>query len=205
MRSAQLRRAGSPDAYKTWINEFAAGIGTRKAIVILEPDALPLVSGCAASTSTVTGLLAYAVDKFKTVSPNAKVYLDAGHAAWKSVSEISGLLSSAGVARAAGFSLNTSNYQTTANSKTYGDQVSASLGGAKYVIDTSRNGNGPNGGEWCNPSGRKIGAAPALVNQGALEAYLWVKIPGESDGNCGIGMGSSAGQFLPQAAYDMAK
>jgi endoglucanase len=197
--------AGSPDAYKTWINEFAAGIGNRKAYVILEPDALPLVSGCANSTNTVTSLLSYAVDKFKAVSPNAKVYLDAGHSAWRSVDDISNLLSSAGVARAAGFSLNTSNYQTTASSKTYGDQVSSSLGGAKYVIDTSRNGNGPNGGEWCNPSGRKIGAASALVNQGALEAYLWVKIPGESDGNCGIGIGSSAGQFLPQAAYDMAK
>jgi endoglucanase len=29
----------------------------------------------------------------------------------------------------------------------------------------------------------------------------WIKVPGESDGNCGVGAGSSAGQFLPEVAY----
>ena len=32
---------------------------------------------------------------------------------------------------------------------------------------------------------------------------LWLKTPGESDGNCGVGAGSSAGKFLPDVAYKM--
>ncbi len=32
---------------------------------------------------------------------------------------------------------------------------------------------------------------------------LWLKTPGESDGNCGVRAGSSAGQFLPEVAYKM--
>ncbi len=32
---------------------------------------------------------------------------------------------------------------------------------------------------------------------------LWIKVPGESDGNCGVGTGSTAGQFLPEVAYKM--
>ncbi|MDQ0716787.1 cellulase/cellobiase CelA1 [Streptomyces luteogriseus] len=30
---------------------------------------------------------------------------------------------------------------------------------------------------------------------------LWIKVPGESDGNCGVGAGSSAGQFPPEVDY----
>lgn len=67
-------------------------------------------------------------------------------------------------------------------------------------MDTSRNGNGSNG-QWCNPSGRRIGT-PTRTGGGA-EMLLWIKTPGESDGNCGIGTGSRAGQFLPEAAYKM--
>src|SRR2546429_2575415 len=32
--------AGSVSAYRTWISSFAAGIGTKPAVVIIEPDAL---------------------------------------------------------------------------------------------------------------------------------------------------------------------
>jgi hypothetical protein len=33
--------AGSPEAYRTWISTFAAAIGNRPAVVVIEPDALP--------------------------------------------------------------------------------------------------------------------------------------------------------------------
>lgn len=69
-----------------------------------------------------------------------------------------------------------------------------------FVVDTSRNGNGSNS-QWCNPSGRRIGT-PTQQGGGA-EMLLWIKTPGESDGNCGVGTGSSAGQFLPEVAYKM--
>jgi len=37
-----------------------------------------------------------------------------------------------------------------------------------------------------------------------LEMELWVKLPGESDGDCGIGPGTSAGQFVPDIAFELA-
>src|SRR5207244_11557401 len=57
-------------------------------------------------------------------------------------------------------------------------------------IDTSRNGNGPADGElyWCNPSGRALGVAPTTATgNGHIDAFLWVKRPGDSDGSCGRG------------------
>jgi endoglucanase len=52
-------------------------------------------------------------------------------------------------------------------------------------------------GQWCNPSGRRIGTPSQL--SGGVGMLLWIKVPGESDGNCGVGAGSSAGQFLPRS------
>jgi endoglucanase len=68
------------------------------------------------------------------------------------------------------------------------------------VLDTSRNGNGPAGSEWCDPAGRAIGIPSTdVVADPILDAYLWIKPPGEADG-CIAG----AGQFVPQRAYDLA-
>jgi endoglucanase len=67
------------------------------------------------------------------------------------------------------------------------------------VIDTSRNGNGP-GSTWCDPAGRALGQAPSLsTGTPSVEAFLWIKVPGEADG-CAAG----AGTFVPQLAYEMA-
>ena len=66
---------------------------------------------------------------------------------------------------------------------------------AHAVIDTSRNGQGPwtapadhPAGDpqvWCNPPGRGLGLKPTLsTGNPYVDAYLWVKIPGESDGQC---------------------
>jgi len=68
---------------------------------------------------------------------------------------------------------------------------------AKFVVDTSRNANGSNG-QWCNPAGRKLGV-PAQVGGGA-ELLLWVKTPGNSDGQCGVAPNTPAGQFNPDLA-----
>jgi hypothetical protein len=80
--------------------------------------------------------------------------------------------------------------------------LSADYGYTKpFVIDTSRNGDGSNG-QWCNPDGAKLGSTDQIANDGA-EMLLWIKTPGESDGNCGTGDGTTAGQFVPQIAYDL--
>lgn len=65
---------------------------------------------------------------------------------------------------------------------------------AHFVMDTSRNGQGPwtppsgkysDPEVWCNPPGRGLGDRPT-TNTGydLLDAKLWIKIPGESDGRC---------------------
>ncbi|MGH7487297.1 MAG: glycoside hydrolase family 6 protein, partial [bacterium] len=39
--------------------------------------------------------------------------------------------------------------------------------------------------EWCNPAGRGLGSRPTTNTADPLvDAYLWIKSPGESDGAC---------------------
>jgi endoglucanase len=198
--------AGSVSAYDAWINSFVAAIGSRPALVVLEPDALGDFNCMSqAQINDRVGMLSRAINKFRSSAPNTWVYLDAANPGWVNAQTMADRLNMAGVANAHGFALNVSNYLTTGENANHGNSISSLLqqrfGYSKpFVIDTSRNGNGANG-EWCNPSGRKIGT-PTQQGGGA-EMLLWLKTPGESDGDCGIGAGSSAGQFLPEVAYKL--
>ena len=192
-------------------------------------------------------LVGVAIDAVKAANPAAAVYVDAGHSAWRDVGEISRRLVRAGVMRASGIALNVSNYQPTPSLIDYGTsvvscvrQVAAGEGcdgtvvgqGAAssellhLVIDTSRNGLGPwtatapysDAQEWCNPPGRGLGLRPTLETGNPLvDGYLWIKIPGESDGTCtrGAAAGSidpewglvdpAAGEWFPQQALQLAQ
>lgn len=151
-------------------------------------------------------MLSGAVSQFARQAPNTWVYMDSRQPRLDGRGDHGPAPSTRPAVRQAhGFSLNVSNYLTTAENTAYGNavnsQLSARYGYTKpFVVDTSRNGNGSNG-QWCNPSGRRIG--PATQMGGGAEMLLWIKVPGESDGNCGVGSGSSAGQFLPEVAYKM--
>ncbi|MFC0114152.1 glycoside hydrolase family 6 protein [Kibdelosporangium aridum] len=192
--------AGSPEAYRAWISAFASGLGSRPAVVILEPDSLADFNCMdAGKIATRTGMIRYATEQLRDKGTNTWAYLDAGNARWVPAATMASRLDSAGVRNVRGMSINVSNYITTSESAAYGNAVSSSLPGytKPFVIDTSRNGNGSNG-EWCNPAGRKLGA-PAQVG-GSAELLVWAKIPGDSDGSCGIGAGIPAGQFSPDLA-----
>ena len=41
----------------------------------------------------------------------------------------------------------------------------------------------PHAGDWCNQNGAGIGERPKIVGSGGIDAYVWVKPPGESDGD----------------------
>jgi endoglucanase len=198
---------GSADAYKGWIDGVAAAIGGGPAAVILEPDALAMadcLSG--AQRQERFDLMSYAVDTL-TRNPATALYVDAGHSRWVKADEMANRLNQVGVAKARGFSLNTANFFTTGEEIGYGDAISGMTGGKPYVIDTSRNGAGPADGEyyWCNPSGRALGAAPTTATgNGNVDAFLWVKRPGESDGSCGQG-NPGAGRFVSSFAIDLAR
>jgi endoglucanase len=206
--------AGSPDAYRAWVRSIVTGLKQRRAVVIMEPDAVPhVVEGCGGRDAERYGLLADAVATIKS-SPGAVVYLDAGHPAWVSdTRKLADALRRAGIGKADGFSLNVSNFIRTPDNLAYGDKLSDALGGRRYVVDTSRNGAGPitgvsevdGGPTWCNPPGRKLGPEPTAATGAArVDAFLWIKRPGESDGACRPGE-PPAGQWWPEYALDLAK
>jgi endoglucanase len=209
----QYSQGGAADgnAYRSWIDGVAAGIGDRSATVILEPDALlHLVNGCTPDEfhEERYDLLKGAIAKLKSLK-NTKVYLDAGNAGWAHPDQIFEPLKLAGIDQADGFSVNVSNFYSTKDSIAYGKQLSAKIGNKHFVIDTSRNGNGPyTGGKpdeaWCNPPGRALGEAPTTKTADPLvDAYLWVKRPGESDGTCKGG--PKAGEWWAAYALKLAK
>ncbi|WP_055535576.1 glycoside hydrolase family 6 protein [Streptomyces graminilatus] len=204
-------QGGAPDlgAYDDWIDAFAAGLGSGEVIVILEPDSIAL-SDCLSTGQRTARFasLARAGRVLKAADPGARVYYDAGHSGWNPPAKQAALLRRAGAASAAssdGVFSNVSNFHRTDDEIAYDRQVLDALGGPAglgAVIDTSRNGNGaPADGEWCDPAGRKLGRAPT-TNTGAarIDAYLWVKLPGESDGCKG-----AAGTFTASYAYDLAR
>ncbi|KAB2591562.1 glycoside hydrolase family 6 protein [Streptomyces arboris] len=202
--------AKDADTYRSWLGEFADAIGDAPATVILEPDALALIAdGCTPSQyhSERYELLSEAVDTLKAHA-RTKVYVDAGNPDWiEEPSKIADGLRRAGIDRADGFSLNVSNFQRNADVKKYGALLSDAVGGAHYVIDTSRNGGGPLTGDraeaWCNPPGRALGTPPTTdTRDDRLDAYLWIKRPGESDGTCRGG--PEAGTWWPEYALGLA-
>jgi cellulose 1,4-beta-cellobiosidase len=57
--------------------------------------------------------------------------------------------------------------------------------GKAFVIDTSRNGRGfirHRWGNWCNIKGAGLGERPQVEPIKGIDAYFWIKPPGESDG-----------------------
>src|SRR5215469_1134862 len=55
---------------------------------------------------------------------------------------------------------------------------------------------------WCNVPGRQLGSAPRVLDDRG-DMGLWIKPPGESDGDCGVGAGSRAGEFSPLIATEL--
>ena len=303
---AQFSAGGTANAqeYKDWIDGFAAGIGKKKALVILEPDGLgiipwyttfegtldwcqPAEANPATAAAERFEMFNYAGDALKA-RPNVTLYLDGTHSGWLNVGDNADRLVKAGVARADGFYLNASNYQYTANLTQYGTWVSQCIaqggglecadqywnggpegtaiadligpwngvalsglgewsntamqpefntsginarywaaGQTHFIIDTSRNGQGPwaptasypDPQDWCNPPGRGVGLKPTMVTGHALiDAYVWIKIPGESDGECTRGLGPAgttdpewgivnpaAGKWFSEQALELAR
>ena len=194
--------ANGGDAYRKWIRSFASGLRGRQAIVILEPDALAGMDCLnAGGQADRVALLADAVKVLK--SQSAAVYIDAGHAKWHPAEKIAARLRQADIANADGFSLNVSNYIDNAANIAFGERVSRLVGGKHFIIDTSRNGLG-NATDWCNPRGQALGVAPT-TNTGhpLVDAFLWIKQPGESDGTCKGG--PKAGAWWTEIALELSR
>ena len=65
------------------------------------------------------------------------------------------------------------------------DFAAAGLDQIRFVIDTSRNGvidSRRVWGDWCNIAGAGLGERPQVNPAPGIDAYAWIKTPGESDG-----------------------
>jgi endoglucanase len=109
----------------------------------------------------------------------------------------------------------------------YAEHLKGAVPRAHFVIDTSRNGRGPwtapadhpagDPQTWCNPPDRGLGLRPTTRTGNPLaDAFLWIKVPGESDGQCyrwttgptdpvrGT-VDPPAGVWFPQMALELAR
>lgn len=186
--------------YSQFIDAVAEGLDGRLALVILEPDGLAL-DDCLDSDELAERhqMLSDAVDTL--TAAGAAVYLDAGDSNWIPADDMADRLLAAGVEQAAGFALNVSHTEFSYDEAAYANEIRDIVGeDARYVIDTSRNGLGPTEDqEWCNPIGRANGRRPSLnVARDGMDARLWIKTVGASDGSCNGG--PEAGDWWPEYA-----
>jgi len=176
------------DQYLPWIRTIASTLRGSDAVVLLEPDSLAMLADpkCDGSAEVRLPLLKASVGILE--SAGVATYLDGGNARWLSPSAQASWLKKAGVEKAHGFFTNVSNFDKTQSERDYAGKLSSKVGWKHYVIDVSRNGNGWKG-TWCNPSGAKLGDDPEVTegDGGKLDALLWVKHPGVSDGTCNGG------------------
>jgi cellulose 1,4-beta-cellobiosidase len=114
------------------------------------------------------------------------------------------LTEAGGVGKIRGFATNVSNYNVVhgddgktlepsnpcPDEATYVEQLADSLEdvgikGKGFIIDTSRDGRAgirSKWGSWCNVKGAGLGERPRAAPSKHIDAFFWVKPPGESDG-----------------------
>lgn len=176
------------DQYLPWIRTMASTLRGSGAVVLLEPDSLAMLSSekCAGSAEVRLPLLRESVSILE--GAGVATYLDGGNARWLSADDQAAWLKRANIEEAHGFFTNVSNFDTTQRERDYAGRLSSKVGWKHYVIDVSRNGKGWTG-TWCNPPGAALGQDPKVTegSDGKLDALLWVKHPGVSDGSCNGG------------------
>lgn len=131
--------------YRAWYQQFVAGIGTARAVVVLESD-LTVAVGSNRSPAAREALTRYAA-QLLAKHPNITVYIDGCDSDWLTPARSAAMLKAAGVAYVRGFALGSTHYATVASDINYGARVVSSLAGLgirgkHLVIDTADNGRG---------------------------------------------------------------
>jgi endoglucanase len=140
---SKVPSAAQQASYRNWIDGFAAGIGSSRVALVLQPD-LPFALCAPNRGRAALSLVNYAARVFGAL-PHTTVYIDVGAADWPTVSQAVSLLRAAGVAHARGFALNDTHFDSNASELRFGAQVSARLAkagvpGKHFVINTAENG-----------------------------------------------------------------
>tara|TARA_B110001452_G_scaffold159034_1_gene132328 strand:+ start:1210 stop:2658 length:1449 start_codon:yes stop_codon:yes gene_type:complete len=173
----------------------------RKAF-FLEPDSLPnLVTSlgvpkCAAAAKGYRSGVARAAD---LLAPHGALYLDVGNSGWigsgkaqrmaEVLDDVLGRMAETAASAVRGIVTDVSNYASPQAEKAYAYSMLRELSklghnGLHAVIDTSRGGVPDMRGQWCNAKGAGAGPRPTAETGGGgrIDAYFWIKPPGESDG-----------------------
>jgi endoglucanase len=202
-------------SYHNFIERFAQGIGSYRAVLFLEMDSLITV-GCLSPQGVAVRMheLHDAIDILTAQCPRLVIYLDAGAADAVPARETASLLRRAGVANIQGFFTNSTHFDWTSTEIRYGEAISRMTGGKHFVINTSANGQGPlktpdavhQGNEvLCNPPGRGLGPKPTMhTGFPNVDAFAWILHPGESTGLCGVGA-PSTGVYWPAYALGLVR
>jgi endoglucanase len=194
--------AENREKYIDFIHRFAKGIGEDSPIIIYEPDALPHSTLLSEEEQEWRLSLMNESLDILTSKCNGLVYVDVGHSSWLKPQQVGDLLNKVSNEKVKGFSVNVCNYRTNDECLRWALRICRIRKKDTFVIDTSRNGCGPLDTEWCNPKGRGLGNPPSTnTEHKKCDAYLWIKIPGESDGKCNGG--PKAGKFWGKQAESL--
>ncbi|HTU88357.1 MAG TPA: glycoside hydrolase family 6 protein [Solirubrobacteraceae bacterium] len=197
-------------SYHDFIDGFAAGIGSYRAVLFLEMDSIITMPCLSRHGQAVREAeLRYAINTLTADCPHLVIYLDAGAADALSARSAARFLRASGVAKIEGFFLNATHFDWTSKEIRYGEKISRLTGGKHFVVNTGENGQGPlrprdivhQGLEvLCNPPGRGLGPLPtANTGYRNVDMFAWTSNPGESGGACGAGA-PPTGQYWPAYA-----
>lgn len=186
--------------YLPWVRAAVTAMAGSKAVVLVEPDAIAQIQVCKRLEDDRLPLLRKAVGEL--TGHGLTVYLDGGNENRVPTATMAKWLREAGVDRTQGFFTNVSNFYRVDQERAYADELADAIGGdPHFVIDVSRNGQGWRG-TWCNPDGAGLGQTPRVTRGSTrLDALLWVKTPGLSDGTCNGG--PAAGQWWESYALGL--
>ena len=130
--------------YEAWIDAVAGAIGSKKAVIVLEPDAVAdLPSDCGYNPAQVNipqatadryTQINFAVTTLETGS-QTMVYVDGGNSHWQAVPIIATRLVQAGVQKAQGFFTNVSNFNLNSYESKYDTWVSDCIAFANNPAD----------------------------------------------------------------------
>ena len=111
--------AANQAGYKAWIRGYAAGIGSARVALILQPD-MPFA--VCLSSGVPEQLVSYAANVFSSL-PHTTVYIDAGSYAWYQPALIAQMLQRSGIWHSRGFALDVTQYGSTTQELHWGVEI----------------------------------------------------------------------------------
>lgn len=160
VRGKRPAMSWSMTRYQNWIKQIAAGIGSARVAIILEPDlAISANHGHDGRTmpdpsaATRMRMAAWAAKYLSQTLRRDAIYLDAGSADWLYVDEAVRLLKASGVQYVRGFALGATHYDSVPANVAFASKVSSALSragirGKHAVIDTADNGTPFTWAQW---------------------------------------------------------